>query len=363
MARWEDYVRARDGDAPGVEDLWLAARDGERTTVYVLGEGFDPRATVGLERFLSVVTERCVVVSVQLRTDRGDAVTADLAANNRARLDALCATAGVALERLPFPEVHEPGSAGLVLARSFVGSQRLVSTGHVVVDISGLPSGLYFPLIGSIITRVDEGGGPSEVQVVVCENPDLDEAIVEEGTSNAGPIAGFKNGLDFEASTGIGTRVWAPVLGRGQGPALQALHARLGPNEVCPVLPFPARNPRRADELVLELREFLFDALELDGRDFIFADENNPFDLYRTLSRLHQRYGAALQPLGPTTTILSTHASKSLSLGVFLAAFEYTLPVVTAGPVGYSIAVGTDLAELATRNRLACYWLVGAPYS
>jgi len=36
------------------------------------------------------------------------------------------------------------------------------------------------------------------------------------------------------------------------------------PDEICPVLPFPALNPRRGDNLVLEYRDLLFDRLRID---------------------------------------------------------------------------------------------------
>src|SRR5439155_805554 len=122
-------------------------------------------------------------------------------------------------------------------------------------------------------------------------------------------------------------------------PQLEVLRQNLLPNEICPVLPFPARNPRRSDNLLVELRELLQDTVQVEPANFIYADESNPFDLYRALARLHDRYRSALAPLGEATVVVSMHSSKTLSLGALLAAYERQLPVMNAEPEHYNFAV------------------------
>jgi hypothetical protein len=141
------------------------------------------------------------------------------------------------------------------------------------------------------------------------------------------------------------------------------LYDYLEPDEVCPILPFPSRWPRRSDDLVLEHRQLLMDRIEVEPRNLIYADETNSFDLYRTLSRLQHRYSEALKVLRPATVIVSSHASKLLSLGVLLSAYEHSLPVVSAGAVGYSLAEGINIPAISKNDRLACLWLAGTPYS
>jgi hypothetical protein len=121
-----------------------------------------------------------------------------------------------------------------------------------------------------------------------------------------------------------------PVLGEHQELYIRSIYEFLAPNEVCPVLPFPARNPRRGDDLLLELRRLIFDTIEVEPRNFMYADERNPFDLYRGLCRLSDRYTKALAPLGNVTVVTSVHGSKVLSVGALLAAYEKNLSVVSA---------------------------------
>ena len=56
--RWSDYVLARDEEA---QDAWAEAAEGRRT-LYILGEGFDPRALTGVERLLAAGAARDVTV-------------------------------------------------------------------------------------------------------------------------------------------------------------------------------------------------------------------------------------------------------------------------------------------------------------
>jgi hypothetical protein len=359
--RWADYVAVRDSVDSNIAEVWRAAHRKGEPTAYVLGEGFDPRALVGLRRLVEECPDGVEVYALQLAADNTDESTVALAEANRRELEHLCATVGLKLTRVALPETHEPSSAGRTLAQHLVSDGALATIGHVIVDISALPSGIHFPLLGALL-RLGEAQRPDmDVQVVVCENAELDEAIIEQGNLGAGPIGGFKYGLDWRVR-GAEIRVWAPVLGKGQRSALQALYERLKPDEICPVLPFPAGNPRRPDELVVELHELLIESWEVEARNFIYADERNPFDLYRTLSRLDERYTSVLEPLGPAKVVLSSHASKTLALGVFLTAHDKKLSVVSAGPAGYSLAPGIDLATILAHNELACFWLHGAPY-
>ena len=161
----------------------------------------------------------------------------------------------------------------------------------------------------------------------------------------------------------LGPTVWAPVVGERSQEALRVVHDLLQPDEVCPVLPFPARDPRRADALLLEHQTVLFDSFQVTPSNIVFADERNPFDLYKTLCRLNRVYKSALKPLGPPSVQLSSHSSKLLSLGVLLAAFEQEMPLAAAATTGYQVAAGVNLMEFSGSNRLGCLWLAGEPYT
>lgn len=361
--RWTDYVIAS-GGSDAVEELWRGgARAGSSQSIFLLGVGFDPRALVALQQFLATGWDEPPIIGViGLPTPTGEAGVAaqGLASANQAAFEEL--VAGLEVRRVDYPPVREAINAGPTIARTVTAGEFLAGVEHLVIDISSLPSGLYFPLIAACLTAVDRAtpGVPGEVQVAACENPEIDGAISELGVSEAALIGGFRGALDRESEP-AGTVIWAPVLGENAGPALTAIHDFLAPGDVCPVLPFPARNPRRADNLLLEHQVALLDAFRVTPGNVIYADERNPFDLYRTLSRVQEQYKHALRALEPTTIAVSTHSSKVLSLGALLAAYEHKLPVVAASAADYDIA-DVDFSALSAESVVTCAWLTGEPY-
>lgn len=181
------------------------------------------------------------------------------------------------------------------------------------------------------------------------------------GVEDPGTITGFANGFSRDADPER-VRVWAPVLGEQAGPQLEALFELLQPQDVYPVLPFPARDPRRADDLVLEHRSLLFERFEVDPNNFLYVSESNPFDTYRALAGLDVRYRSLLSPVGVPEIVVSTHASKTLGIGVCLAAIEREMPVVNAGPSRYGIAEIPEAEWVENASTLSCIWLHGTPF-
>lgn len=358
--RWADYVLAR--GAKEVENLWTATASPEQATLYVLAEGFDPRTLVGVKRFLATHDPKHVTVLSLGMPPSTDAVAMAMAQKNTQELSALASSVGAQLQQLPYPTVSEARAAGQKIASQVILGQFLDVPALIVIDVSAMPTAVHFALVGAVLHYCPKRTDHPDVQVVVCENPELDASIVNVGTGPADTIAGFMYGLDLEARSRQ-LRIWAPVLGPGEALPLKSLFERLEPREICPVLPFPSRNPRLADDLLLEYRPLLFDTMGVDPRDIIYADERNPFDLYRTLSRLNTRYCEALQaPLGEVKVILSAHSSKLMSLGVFLAAQEHALPVVSAPPTSYALASDFAPERFAQHDQLVCLWLEGSPY-
>jgi hypothetical protein len=363
--RWDDYVFAHDEGTDEPEDLWRGAQNScDGSSMYVLGVGFDPRALVGLQRFLALQHPRPPIVGlVELPppSPASGLSARALAMDNRAAFEKLLGQ--TALRTIPHTDVHARSNAGPRVARALTDPAFVEDVGHLIIDMSSLPTNLSFPLVAAALRSIDRqvAGFPCELQVVTCENPEVDAAIEELGISEADVVGGFRGKLDRDSDP-TGTVIWAPVMGESSGPALQAIHDLLQPGDVCPVLPFPARNPRRGDDLVLNHQVVLLDAFRVNPGNLIYADERNPFDLYRTLGRLHQGVQHALRLLQPTTLVLSTHTSKLLSIGVLLAAYEHDLPLVAAPALDYELAQ-VDLTASSLSNQLACAWITGTPYA
>jgi hypothetical protein len=192
----------------------------------------------------------------------------------------------------------------------------------------------------------------------------LDRNIQEEGIDDdASYMHGFTSDL-VQQSTESVPRIWIPVLGEGKEAQLIRLYDHIRPDEICPVLPSPSVNPRRADDLVAEYRELLFDRLRVVPSNFIYASEWNPFEVYRQIYRTMERYNDALEALGKCKGVVSALSSKLLSVGALLAAYEakrnkFMVGISHVETHGYKIqgTIGSCEPELFT------LWIAGECYN
>lgn len=356
MSHWDHPLLVDDGS---FEEVW--ARPSEDPILVVCGSGFDPRADSVLGRLRATTDRQLDGWMIELPEDATDLGVRPLAQANRTRIEQLVTESGGQLRRQALPDYHDARSLGRLISRHFQDSQVLDGYREVMVEISAMPRSVFFPLVRGVLQRAHLPGDDSrcwtgDLHVGVCENPELDGTILEEGTTPMAPIGGFAAAGREPASTTI----WVPVLGERAPARVKALYDELMPDETCPVLPWPARDPRRGDRLVLEYRRLLFEEIRLEPRNIIYAAERNPFDLYRTLGALHTRYLTALSPLGTVSMVLSSHSSKLLSVGVLLTAYEHDLVVQHVSPGTYGLHPHAE--DLRNHNEVYDLWLTGEPY-
>lgn len=361
-SRWDHYVMGHDGNGQSPEGLWVTASElAAEGSVYILGLGFDPRCLDGLRRFLDCIEDpRIIAIELPPPADIADPYAVELAEGNREAFDSLTRDRGTHF--VAFPNVEEQASAGRNIAKELTGGGLLPSDAHVVVDISALPTSIFFPVIKGLLeshdlAKTDPSHMGGQLQIVASENPAVDMLIEEQGVTEAALVGGFRFQFDLDADQDT-TVIWVPVIGENAEPVLRAVRERLSPDDICPVLPFPAKDPRRADRLVSEYQ--LFQHYDVRPHSIIHADERNPFDLYRTLSRFHRETREALNEIVESAVVVSSHSTKLLSIGVLLAAYEHELPVVAVSAMEYRLLGSVD--EAMEGNTLVCIWLTGAPY-
>lgn len=324
--RWRDYF-LRDGEQ--FDDFWrpfLAER--ERSVLFVLGHGFDTRMCDGIERILAVggTGKRDVVLlAFHEGAESASRQHAPQRTANGERLAKLLDGRGTIEEReiAMFSEDGRRIGARSV-AKAFGSPTELQAYTDVVVDISALPRGLYMPLLAKLLTMFDaEPAGKRNLHAVVSHSPATDNAILEAGLEeSASYLHGFAAATFESEATSSYPKVWIPVLGKRQQPQLERIHTLVTPDEICPLLPSPAEDPREGDSLVIEYRELLFDNFRVEPRNIIYAAESNPFEVYRQLMRSVLHYDRALKPLGGCKVAVSAMSSKLASIGVVLAAYE-----------------------------------------
>lgn len=371
--RWRDYF-LREGQH--FDEFWkpfLAER--RRDVLFVLGHGFDSRMCDGIERVLSLGGEGArdvILLAFHEGAESASHAHAEQRKANGERLAELVKGRGQIGHR-DIKMFSEDGRrvGARSIAKEFASSAEFRSYTDVVIDISALPRGLYLPLLAKFLALFDaeqEDGEKRNLHVIVSHSPTSDSAIVDEGLEeSASYLFGFAAAALESESTSSQPKIWIPVLGKRQQAQLERIHTLVTPDEICPLLPSPAQDPREGDSIMIEYRELLFDQLRVEPRNIIYAAESNPFEVYRQIMRSILHYDRALKPLGGCKVALSAMSSKLASIGVLLAAYELGRrdPKVTVGvahvePHGYRVdqSVGPVPAPM-----LFTMWLSGECYA
>jgi len=361
--RWTDYVLLQD-DA--FVEHWAARfADGAKLTM-VLGEGFDPRMCIALEALLSVVPPgQPRIVKVVLGDKHRPSEEIRLLAERNRQVFAELTT------ELTVDPVEIRGRTMDERARSAAALFSRVDEAHgsdLLVDISAMPRPVFFPLIAKLLYLCDaEGAAAPNLHVVAGDAAWLDELIITEGVAeDATWLFPFGGTFSVEATAHV-PRVWLPMLGGDTATQLRRIQNLVEPMEICPVLPFPSRDPRRGDRLFEAYGEELFDRLRTDSGTVVHAAEGNPFQVYRSLYRTAAYYNDTLEPLGGCKTAFSALSSKLAAIGVLLAAYElqdagHEIGVADISAQGHSLARSLSADEVRERTAIVGLSLSGDSY-
>lgn len=370
--RWRDYF-LRQGD--GFDEFWRSFfAEQKRDVLFVLGHGFDARMCDGLERLLSLGgagARDIALIAFDEGPESPSHAYAEQRKENGERIEKLVGIRGKIGHRTIMMFSDEGRRIGArSIAQEFASPAEFLSYTDVVVDISALPRGLYLPLLAKMLALFDmepKDGAQRNLHVVVSHSAATDGAIIEEGLEESAMyLHGFAAASLESESTSGQPKIWMPVLGRRQQIQLERIHALVAPDEICPLLPSPAQDPREGDSLMIEYRDLLFDQLRVEPRNIIYAAESNPFEVYRQLVRSILHYHRALSPLGGCKVALSAMSSKLASIGVLLAAYELGRrdPKITVG-VAHVEAQGYRVESngAARSTTLFTMWLSGECYA
>jgi hypothetical protein len=374
--RWRDYFLRQGRTFSEFWNEYLNSK--EHDVLFVVGLGFDPRMCTAVENILNTGgngKRDCFL----LKFDEGDESPSKryehLISSNRSKLEKMFNGKGEIISKdieMLSKDGRRIGSRSA--ANVFSGINDLTNYTDIIVDISAIPRALYFPIIGKLLYLYDSCSTDNNssknlnIHVFVVENPTLDSIIQTEGIDDkANYIHAFRGDIELEATANI-PRVWIPILGEKRDAHMKRIHTLVNPKEICPVLPFPATNPRRGDDLLIEYRELLFDRLRVEPTNIVYAAEQNPFEVYRKITRTVIQYNKALSPLGGCKIILSALSSKLLSIGTLLAAYDlkrnFKIPVGIAHveAQGHIMSEENEVTDSKDQEELFSIWLAGESY-
>ena len=270
--RWGDYFLRGDDQFCSFWQELVAA--GERKILFVIGHGFDRRMCDCAESILGIGGDG-VRDAVVIEYDEGPASPSrsylDQRDENGRRLESVFNGRGTITRRaieMYSDDGRRVGARSIANEFSSLESFRIYS--DVVVDISALPRGLYFPLLSKLLSLFDHDSGDKQrpnLHVVVAHSPALDQCVIDEGVEeSASFLHGFAAASFEREATKEQPRIWIPLLGRNQVTQLERIYELINPDEICPLLPSPSRRHGRRTSSFLSIGSCFSTSFELNLR-------------------------------------------------------------------------------------------------
>lgn len=373
--RWENYFLQSD---KGFTGFWTRYLGQKRDILYIMGLGFDPRSAVGIESIYGMEgTGLRNVMIVRYFKNEHDKQSANHPQVDK-NLDKLKVLVDASRcnpytqKDIVFRSQEDISVTALESAKVITGLKDIEAYSDIVVDISAMPRSVFIPLLQKLLFIIDayniSGKGVKNLHVVVAENPSLDGKIFDKGTDEeASYIHGVrpKESAKYEEQK----EIWIPILGENQEEQFEKIRKKLSPVETCPILPFPSEDLRRGDNLINKYGDLLFNDADFETKNIMYADEGNPFHVYRLLNRTIDRYDRSFGLLNGCRIVVSALSSKLLTIGSFLAVFEKksegkNVGVMHVESLEHVLDAGyeQEKEQIEKSHKLFELWLAGEPY-
>lgn len=365
--RWDPYHLFPNEEFDAFWREHLRTRD--RKLLIVLGRGFDIRALEATRRIVAAGASPDVWL---LGFDNGlqdSQLRTAMTEKNVQDLEALCGVERIATLdiRIGGPAVGNATSTST--RRAIMGAGSIEGYDDVVIDISAMPRMVALTAIAKLIHDLDEIERSTRrsinLHVTTAESVSAD-LKAQQGTlsEEVTTVVGFSGHLTAQGTEHV-PRVWFPVLGENQTDRLFKIQDKLDPDEICPVVPFPSREPRRGDEIIDQHRQVLFDDFQAEPRNILRASEYNPFEAYKQLFGAMDRYRRALRELGGCKAFVSPVSSKLLSVGALLACYDHLHGKIAGSrlmvgiPYVETAVYGDPVVDGAIQTELYAMWIRG----
>lgn len=364
--RWDPYIfrQGEDFDA-----FWQNyANEPSRRFLFVLGRGYDPRALSVLDKIVGFSGEVDIWLLAFDNGFQDSKLRTQLTLENVEKLEALVGASKIHEIEVSLGRTGQGNTTSRNVRQALRTAGSLDLYSDVVVDISAMPRMVALTAVASLLHELDKmsvDGPDVNLHVTTAESVSADigaaRGTLRDDVTN---VIGFTGQLDSKSTEQI-PRVWFPVLGEQQGIRLSRIRDKLNPDEICPVIPFPTREPRRGDEIIREHRQLLFEEFQVEPGNILRASEYNPFEAYKQIFAAMDRYRRALSELGGCKAFVSPLSSKLLSIGALLACYDHKYGTIA----GDRMSVGVLYVETAdysdpeidsgTEYQLSSMWLRG----
>lgn len=363
--KWDRAIVQKDGE---VDDFIASYLNREnRRCALICGAGFDPRTLTFVSKLPVTIRDR--ISALCLREERPKPqpklrAIADKHANELKLLFPDCTIS--AIQIFDGGDGVIGGRTAIQLVDNFLrNADSKAPLTDVLVDISALSCGIFFPIFAHLLESVESRALPWNIHLFVEENPPVDTRIHGEITDAVSHIHGFRSHGSLSQSSEHAS-LWVPVLAENNEAQMRLIHGFVnqpeGPVDISPIVPFPGRDPRLPDILVEHYRDLIAD-WGADPRHMLFAAESDPLDSYRSICEIDELRKETFGQLGGSSTIVSPLGSKMLSVGLMLAAIERKLRAVYVECRGYDeTGVAGEISLPDALPLITHLWLHGEIY-
>lgn len=373
---WANCITHRNSAASEfIEDYF---KDTSRRCLIVGGAGFDPRSCIIAKQVAAVMDTRLKALLIREGRPDPNPKLMRAANENEATLRAAIKDCDVRhIDIIAHDDRASIGGSNIIKTLWSYTQQTdwLGDLTDIILDMSALSIGISFPLARYFLHFLKDHPHIN-FHIMASQNPALDNKILSEPHRFVQNAYGFpsskrrgksENGIDLEEAI-----IWLPQLASNKEKVLNTIKGQLSSASVCPVVPFPAEDPREADKLIAEYVDFLGG---IDTRDLMYVSEHNPLDSYRRISELKTRFDEANHQYFSPQIVLSPMGSKVMTIGALMAALKHDLHVTFVEALRYEIDLDNVDAsstngepnsadvELAKAENVFHVWLEGPIYA
>ena len=353
------------------EKFWKEYLADGKQIKYIMGLGFDPRTMkcfTAIRKCMEPANMHCQIIEYSGELSHDSRLKQMLERNTRL-LEKAVPTSEWNRKCI---RTTDPNIDTSLDASKSVRPNELDGYTDIVLDISAMPTSVYFPITRNILDWISNSriqspvGGPVNLHMVVSENSQLDGAIRDAKIDdNITHMYKFAK-TEIEAKREL-PRVWIPLLGKGKHMQLETIYKQVEPLEFCPLFPMPSADPYRCKNLLIEHRKLLVDGLGINPKDYVYSHEMNPFEVCRKIYSTAQLQYDLFKPLKGCMVVISPLSSKLMCVGALLAACELLAKNLDVGVV-YVAARGYEVDDIdldAESNRSVPHsmWLTGECYA
>lgn len=299
---------------PDFGQFWSEYLETDRRISFVFGLGFDPRSLTCLKK-ITECDKRDAIEYKAVKYDYSfDQKMQQMVQSNENTVKRM----GLRLNetRLPTSDADSMSTAACTVL-----DEGDFECSDIVVDVTSMPTGVYFPMIRSALSAIKKKGNRTRLYVVVSEDSHLDSKIREPSNSeHSSRMYKFGTSLEQQSLKDM-YRVWIPILGHNQSDQLDKITDTITPTNTVPVMPMPSSDPYSARNMTTQYST-IFDNLQIESRNIAYSDERHPSETCAKITSIASAYYELYEGVGGCIIVLSPLASKLLCVGCLMAACE-----------------------------------------